>query len=204
MCQDEVRGIAASLHNAFMRWDMGKRYVKLADLFAYHPEAPVLTVPHPATEALVGLHGDLKVALEGMTSEGLTIRWNDQITAKVDALTERVRQVLVDLEPLSDAHFRDGRHASNRPNILREQRGSRGDLYGTGVGYRDYHYAVEVCGPGEGHILHEPCGTELHLHEHFIELMRPDPDFYGQVWCPTCKLNAPIGQFAIAGLARAA
>lgn len=194
MCQQDLRGFCALLHNTFVRWGEGKMYVKLNDIRRYHATPIELTVPHPATEKAVALQRDLIAALDGMTDDGQQIRWTPQVAERVAALYGRFQEVLVEIEPLSDAHFDDDRHSSGQINILREQRGGRGDLYKTGAGYSDYAYTVEAVAEG-GELRHTVCGTNLRLHDHFKERLARDPDFYGRVWCPTCINNVPIAQF---------
>lgn len=200
MCQEEVRGFAALLHNTFMRWGEQKMWGKLNDIREFHQEPIHLTVPHPATIEMEELRRDLITALGGMTRGtgrgACKITWTQDVCERITFMRERVRQVLIALEPLSDAHFADARHSHNRPNVIRGRRGSKGDLYETGSGSTEYDYSVDVVTSG-GDLVHTVCGTHLAVHDHFKQKLESAPGFYEQVWCPTCRLDAPIAQFTL-------
>lgn len=203
MCQEEVRGLAALFHNTFVRWGEQKMYVKLNDIREFHSTPlAALAVPHPAVEAMVDLHRDLLVALEGLTRgtgrDACKLTWTPAVSERVGFLHGRFRQVLIDLEPLSEAHFADDRHSCGRENVLRPRRGGKGDLYDTGHGYTEYDYSVDAVEAGTGDLAHVVCGTELRIHDHYKSRLAQDPAFFGKVWCPTCRIDAPIAQFATA------
>lgn len=192
MCRMDVRSLAAYLHNAFVRWGEPKMFVKLSDLRRSFDPSMVLTVPHPATEALVALVVDIIAALDGMTESGFDIRWTQEVSERIMAMRERFKSVLTDLEPLSDAHFDDERHSAGRNNMLWSQAGGRSVGYGTPY---NYNYTVDAV-PDGGDIVHTVCGTRLKLHDHFKERLARDPAFYGEVKCPICGM-VPFAQFAL-------
>lgn len=198
MCSEELRGLAAILHNAHNRLDSSCLIGKLDDLLRFHEKMPVVTVPHPAVDELVKFQQELVDILRRGTSypDNIHIRWSPETRPAVMALVPRWRAVMKEIEILSDAHFEDHRHSHGEPNILRSQQGSRGDFWGNGGG--SYNHTVEVVEAGTGDIAHTACGTELRLHDHFKSRLAKDPLFYGKVWCPTCSINAPWGQFASA------
>lgn len=198
MCQQDLRAITATLHNAHGRLGSSCLIGKLDDLLRFHADPIELTVPHPATEALVNFHQEMIAILrEGTTYPApLRIQWSPETRPKIMAIEPRWREIMGKIELLSDAHFEDSRHSHGEPNILREKQGSKGDFWGNGNG-GCYHYTVEAVGPAQGHIAHMVCGTEFRLHDHFLDRLRRDPAFYGKVWCPTCRIDAPWAQFAI-------
>jgi len=209
-CQLEVRGVAALIHNFLNRCDVAagrireaKAMVKLNDLrWTQFPAA--LTVEHPVAAEIVAVGRALVGACEGMTDDGGTIRWNPEITARVEALIQRAAAASDAYAVVSDAHFADQRHASGEPNILRASAGSKfaGHVKPDHAAAR-YDYTVDVVSVG-GDLTHSVCGTQLKLHEHFRERIAVDPTFYGKVWCPTCRANVPMAQFVAAPLAAAA
>jgi hypothetical protein len=206
MCQSELVGVAAIMHNAHNRIGDASLIEKLDDLLRFHSEPLVLSVPHPATEALAALHQEMIVILRQGTSypEPQRIRWAPETRPAIMRLLPRWREIMGQVELLSEAHFEDDRHCRGTPNILRAEQGGKSDFWGNGNG-GSYNHTVEVVEAGTGDIAHTPCGTELKLHEHFKERIRRDLAFYGKVWCPTCVLNAPIAQFAFAqSMAKAA
>ncbi len=193
-CQRELRSISAWLHGACIRWPNGKAYVRFNDL--RHTAVPdTLTVPHPATVELLAVARATVAACAGMEDAGATIRWTPEITAKLAMLMPRIKAALDAFEPLTKAHFHDDRHAAGAVNILSAKRGSHwAGFVEPNYAAAEYNYTVE-CVPEGGDILHEPCGTRLKLHEHFLRDLRRDPTFFGKVWCPTCHGNMPIEQW---------
>lgn len=203
-CQHEVRSVSALIHNFLNRCDVaegrvceGKAMVKLNDL--RHTTFPdELTVPHPVVEELMAVGRALVDACDGMTEERGTIRWSPEITQRIEALIQRAAAAEDAFRPISDEHFADARHSSGGGvNYLRESRGGKFSGHLTKLSSEEtwYDYTVEVVADG-GDIQHEICGTRLHLHDHFKQNMAKDPEFYGQVWCPTCRVNAPGWQFS--------
>lgn len=200
-CQHEVRAVSALIHNLLTRCDVGagkirdgKAWVRLWDL-RHTPIPTELTVPHPAAEEEMAVAQALVEATEGMTMDGLTIKGSPEIRARVEALIPRAAAASDAFNAISDAHFADQRHSGGGVNILRESQGYswNGHVPGANLGGR-YHYTVEVV-PEGGDITHSVCGTHLKLHDHFKQNIARDPDFYGQVWCPTCRQNVPMRQF---------
>lgn len=212
-CQQDVRGMSALIHNFLTRCkrdgsgiESGKAMVRLYDLRQYHGHPFELTVPHPAAEEVVAVGRALIAAIDGMTMDAHgVIRWTPEIRAKVEALIPRAMAAADAFDVLSKAHFADERHCSNRENILRERRGSHwAGFVNPDYKAAEYNYTVEVEVVAEGaDLTHKVCGTGLKLHEHFKANLRKDPTFYGQIWCPCCRLNAPARQFACAPAASA-
>lgn len=203
-CQQDVRNISALIHNFLNRCDVpasrireGKAMVKLFDM-RRETIPSVLTVPHAATEELVAVARELVAATEGMTQDGLTIRWTPEITARVEALIQRAASASDAYRLISDAHFADHRHSRGEENILRESHGASfaGHVNPDYAAAR-YDYTVEPVAPGAGDLVHNVCGANFDLHEHFKDQLALDPTFYGKVWCPLCKINAPWHQFTL-------
>lgn len=204
-CQHELRGISALVHNFLTRCDVsaggvreGKAMVKLNDLRCMAiPDH--LTVPHPAAEEVLSVARELVAACDGMTEEGLTIRWSPEVLAKVEALIPRAAAAADAFSVIADAHFADQRHCSGGvQNILRESRGSRwAGFVNPDHEAARYDYTVEVVDEGAD-LTHTVCGVGLRLHEHFKANLAKDPTFYGQVWCPSCRQNVPFSQFRCA------
>lgn len=210
-CNVEVRGISALIHNFLVRVRGGamepKAMLKLWDLrgevdaLERSGKWYGLALVHPAVNELLECARALHEATEGMTQDGLTIRWPRETIPTVLTLEPRVRSAAIAYGVFSEAHFRDARHSSGQPNILREAQGERGSLDGTTT---RYHYTVEVVpfdttrlGGHDADIVHSPCGTGLKLHAHFMNNLAVDPTFYGKCWCPTCKVNAAWSQFRV-------
>lgn len=195
-CQQDVRNVSALLHNTFTRWPEGKAFVRLNEL-RHTPIPSELTVPHPVAQELMDVARALVAACDGMTEEGLTIRWTPDVTERVAALADRAKAALDAFAPLANAHFHDARHCSGERNMLRPSRGSHwAGFVAPDYQAAQYDYTVDVV-PDGGDIVHTVCGTHLRLHEHFLQDLRRDPAFFGKVRCPTCRLDAPIAQFAI-------
>ncbi|WP_408585897.1 hypothetical protein [Novosphingobium sp.] len=203
-CQHEVRSVSALIHNLLNRCDVGsstirdgKAWVRLWDL--RHTTFPAaLTVPHPVADELMAVGRALVEATEDMTSDGLTIKGSAEIRARVEALIPRAAAASDAFNALSVMHFDDQRHCSgSHQNILREWKGYswNGHVPGANLG-GEYNYTVEVVSEG-GDIAHTACGTHLKLHDHFKQNIARDPEFYGQVWCPSCRQNVPMWQFEI-------
>lgn len=206
-CQHEVRSVSALIHNLLNRCDVasgtirdGKAWVRLWDLrHTAFPEA--LTVPHPAVEELIAVGRALVEATDGMTSDGLTIKGSPEIRSRVEALILRAAAACDAFNPLSVAHFADQRHSGGAGtiNILHESKGYswNGHVPGANLGGA-YDYTVEVV-PEGGDITHTVCDTQLKLHDHFKQNIARDPEFYGAVWCPTCRTNVPMHQCKVGG-----
>lgn len=199
-CQQEVRAVSALIHNFLNRCDIpagqishGKAMVKLVDLRATTFPDP-LTVPHPVTEELMAVGRALVEAISGIEENGLNIRWTPEIRERVGALIQRAAAAEDAFRPIADAHFADERHCSGTGvNILRESRGYSFSGHLTKVDGA-YNYTVDVVSEG-GDLTHEVCGTQLKLHEHFRQKLAIDPQFYGLVYCPSCRSNCPEWQF---------
>ena len=171
-CCAEVRGASAYIHNFLNRCAVaagrvreGKAMVKLRDLADYTALPIKITVPHPAVEELVAVATLLIAA------------------AASDAYAA-----------ISDAHFSDERHSHGGENILRERRGSGFAGHATKKTDTEYNHTVEVVLTG-GDLTHQVCGTQLAIHQHFKDNITADLAFYGKVYCPTCHINAPLGQW---------
>lgn len=201
-CQQELRNISALIHNFLNRCDVpnakvreGKAMVKLFDLRSTAiPTVPELTVWHPVTAELVRVARALVEATDGMTNENWTIRWTPEITAKVEVLILPAAIAEDAYTVLSDAHFEDSRHSSGQENVLRESRGSSFSGHFTRKADTSYNFTVDLVDHG-GDLHHQACGARLQLHDHFKAKLASDPTFYGQVWCPKCRTNAPEWQF---------
>lgn len=191
MCPMEVRGISAILHNFLVRWPNGQSFVKLNDLRNFHRPREVHT-DNPVVKEMLEAAALLCEAVAGMKEEGLQLSWTADIRDRVAALEPRVRAAEHAVRGLVDEHFRDSRHSHGQPNVLREQRGSRQDLYHV---YTEYNYTVNVAPAVDADLVHTICGTGLRIHEHFRNEILRDPAFYGLVFCPTCSLNAPWMQW---------
>jgi hypothetical protein len=192
MCPVEIRNIAALLHNFLVRWPDSRAFEKLDYLRG--TEIPSHeTVSHPDVKEMLDIARDLVAACEGMKFDGQTISWTPEIRKNVAVIVPRVRENAGKIDALSKAHFRDERHSHGRSNILREERASRHLDFGENY---DHHHTVDVV-PSGGDMTHKVCGTHLKLHEHFKRELEKDPAFYGDVWCPICRNNAPIEQFAL-------
>ena len=203
-CQQQVRGLGASIHNFLTRCkpdgsgiEQGKAMIRIWDMRTFSEIPTELTVPHPASIEIVAVARALIEASGGMTSEGATVRWSPETLARIEALIPRAMAAADGFAPLSEAHFADYRHCSGEPNVLRARKG----MSWAGFVKPDYERAkydypvwVEI---GDGHfdIEHRVCGVRLRLHQHFLDHMQRDPTFYGQVWCPSCRINAPAEQF---------
>lgn len=197
-CNHEVRSAAAYIHNFLNRWptarypggSTGRAIEKLIDLRESWERPPVLAVPHPDVTELMDVADALVAAAQGITLDGLTMRWTKEVVEAVDVVIPRALAASEKYSRLSDAHFHDKRHSSGEVNILREQRGS---TFYDGA----YDHTVEVV-PEGGDIQHSTvCGTRLKLHEYFKADLRRDPLFFGKVWCPTCRGNVPFAQFTV-------
>jgi hypothetical protein len=202
-CQRELAGMSALIHNFLNRCDVhagqireGKAFVKLWDL--RHTTIPdELTVPHPASEELVAVARALIEATDGMTCEGLSIKWPPEVRERVEVLIERAAKASDAFAEIFDAHTADERHYSGRGgNIIRERQGSTfaGHWHKKSYAETSYHYTVEVVDSG-GDLTHTVCGTHLKLHDHFKANLAKDPTFYSHAWCPKCRIDAPIHQF---------
>lgn len=193
MCNQEVRGISALVHNFLVRWPTSKAFVKLNDLRRYSRPTG-LAIEHAAVTELLDVADALIAACEGMmeSADGLHINWTPEVTLRVGELVPRAEAALSALEPLSDEHWRDARHSHGEPNVLRESQGSHGIRF---LRNYSYHYTVEVV-PEGADLTHAVCGTGLKLHQHFKDALGRDPTFYGRVWCPKCTIAAPFDQFA--------
>lgn len=200
-CQQDLRSVSALMHNFLTRCDVkagrireGKAMVKLNDLRRMAiPDH--LTVPHPAAEEVLSVARALVAACDGMTDEGHTIRWAPEVLEKVEALIPRAAAAEDAFDGLSNAHFADARHYRGEENLLRESRGSSwAGFVNPDYKAAAYDYTVEVVDEGAD-LTHTVCGVGLKLHEHFKANWRKDPSFYGRIWCPRCRINAPAAQF---------
>ncbi len=193
-CQDEVRSFMATLHNVYNRWDSSSRLRKLRDIQLYNSKPLEFTVESPINVKMKAVHDALRSILSStMTEDQQMIRITPEGIIKLDALGPDVKELLIEFDPISEAHFEDDRHSSGRENILRSRQGSKSTLWGTRSD-TGYNYTVEVS-PSSGDIKHQVCGTRLELHEYFKAHLRKDPEFYAKVYCPTCRLAAPSEQF---------
>lgn len=184
------------MFNAMNRFGEAKMMAKLWDL-RQHPEPPAPKVPHPAIDRLIALYRKLIEATEGMTQDGLTIRWPAHAVEKVYALKDEWQAVLVETEAIFDAHFEDRRHSSGEMNRLYPSRGSKHNLWGarSDAGYDHYVRPTET---GEtGHVRHSVCGASYELAEHFRAHLRHDPTFYGVFRCDACRMDVPWAQMEI-------
>jgi hypothetical protein len=189
MCSTEVRSVSASVHNFLVWWPEPKALHKLHDLALGDPAK--IATDHPVVRRLLDTAQRLVDAYRAFqkATEGKGGTWAD--VKDIDAIVPDLRAASVEIEPLSQAHFHDYRHSHGDPNILRERQGYTSSLDGTG---RQYHETVEVV-PAGGDLAHQPCGTRLKLGETFKADLARDPAFYGLVFCPTCRLNAPFAQY---------
>lgn len=200
-CQTEVRSLAAYLHNFLTRCsrdgariEQGKAFVRLVDMREQGLPREI-KVPHPAAQEVVDVCRELMQAIAGIEIDGGEIRWSPEIRQRVEALIPRAMKAADVFSPLSEAHFADDRHSRGEPNILRESGGSKwAGFVSPDYEAARYDYTVEVTTEGAD-LTHEPCGTGLKLHEHFKDKLANDPTFYGKIWCPKCRLNAPSAQF---------
>jgi hypothetical protein len=192
MCSQEVRGVSALVHNFLVRWPEGKAFVKLNDLRHYGRWDEANVIEHPAVRELLDVVKLLREACDGMTEEGLTVRWTPEIREKVAALVPRAEAAECAVSRLSNEHFKDARHSHGGENLLRESRGATAIRF---LPPHEYHYTVEVV-PEGADLVHQACGTGLRLHQHFKDDLTRDPTFYAKVFCPTCKVNAPFAQFS--------
>ena len=200
-CCAEVRGASAYIHNFLNRCAVaagrvreGKAMVKLRDLADYTALPIKITVPHPAVEELVAVATLLIAAASRMTVDGLTVRWTPEVLAEIEALIPRAAAASDAYAAISDAHFSDERHSHGGENILRERRGSGFAGHATKKTDTEYNHTVEVVLTG-GDLTHQVCGTQLAIHQHFKDKITADLAFYGKVYCPTCHINAPLGQW---------
>ncbi len=197
-CQTDLREVSALLHNTFTRWPQPKAFVRLNDL-RRTPIPTELAVPHPVAQELLDVARAVVAACEGMTDDGNTIRWTPATFDLVSGLAPRIKAALDAFDALSDSHFHDRRHSSGDDNILRASRGTHwAGFVAPDYKAAAYDYTVEVVSEG-AHIRHLVCDTGLRLHEHFLSDLRRDGTFFGKVWCPTCRTNAPISQWDVSG-----
>jgi hypothetical protein len=209
-CCAEVRGASAYIHNFLNRCDVaagrvreGKAMVKLRDLADYTALPIKVTVPHPAVEDMAEVATLLIAAASKMTVDGLTVRWNPDVLAEVEALIPRAALASDAYSAISDAHFADARHSHGEDNILREKRGYGFSGHAIKNPDTKYDYTVEVVS-SHGDIAHGVCCTHLRLHQHFKDRLATDPAFYGKVYCPTCRTNTPWAQWVLHSMAKAA
>lgn len=214
MCSTEVRSLSAYAHNMMNRWRKGeelpepKFWVKLDDLTLCAAGEPGFADPSKrglAIDAIETDNAQVRVHLDAIAAIIIEYRKHARpsshdtarpVAAALSPLVERLRETQPVIGLLSEAHFADERHSSGRVNILREQHGYSPDRGG------EYNWTVDVAQtPETGDLRHDVCGTGLMLHEHFRERLRADRAFYGQIWCPTCRLNAPSGQFSASAAA---
>lgn len=204
VCQ--IRGEAgyflAYLHNFLTRCDVkagrieyGKAMVKLNDMRRCTIPAE-LPMPHPIIQEVVDVARALVEACEGMTDEGLTIRWTPEVKARVEALIPRAAAAMDAMRPLEEAHNADNRHSRGEPNVMRESRGSSwAGFVNPDYEAARYDYTLTETFGGSHDLRHQVCGAALVIHEHFKANLRSDPTFYGKVWCPRCRIEAPSAQF---------
>ncbi len=202
-CNQDVRNFSALIHNFLTRCDVAAGKVREAKAMAKlwdlrNVSLPWrLAVPSAAAAELLNVARALQDATEGMTSEGLTIRWSPEVTARVEALIPRAAAAADAWHAVSDEHFRDRRHSHGDENVLRESKGYGWTGFVKAEGKSGaYDYTVEVV-PAGGDLRHDVCGTNLQLHDHFKDQLACDPGFYGKVWCPSCRINAPWPQFTL-------
>lgn len=187
MCNIEIRGAAAYVHNMLTRWPDPKAFVRLNDLRNSWTRPAELAVPHPHVTELMDLVDALIAAIEGMKEEENKIVWTPEIAAKVGEIVPRATEVSEKIDVLSDAHFDDARHASGKENFLCSQSGWN-KIEGS------YDRRVEVVEHG-GDIIHTVCGTRFSLHRDFKDRIAKDRKFYGSMRCATCRYNVPFAQF---------
>lgn len=111
MCSQRIRGAAALVHNFLVRWPEPKAFVKLNDLRLYGETPDYRVIENPVVSEFATVTALLRAACEGMTDEGLTVRWTPEIRERVAALIPRAEAAMFALQPLSDEHFRDHRHS---------------------------------------------------------------------------------------------
>lgn len=193
-CSTEVRGVSALIHNLLNRCEgdrpAGKAWVRLRDLKAYHSDIDPAKFENPVAVELMTVAKLLVESCSGMTEEGLTIRWTPDVYKAVTELIPRARKASEEFEVLSETHFADYRHSHGEDNILRESAG-----YDRRRG--EYHYTVDCVVADVADLVHIACNTGLKLHQKFKDNIKRDPAFYGKVWCPKCRINAPFGQFKL-------
>ncbi len=207
MCSQEIRGASAYAHNMLNRWREGetlpepKFWVKLDDLVMCVSGEPGYADPAKQSarlEIVRSSHPDVRAHLEAILAVVTEYRKHerprDAATAQVVAdaiapLVDALRKTQPAINQLSEAHFDDMRHAGGEINILRSQQGYSPDRGG------NYDWFVRLVENGPYDIRHQVCGTKLLIHDHFVERIRRDGAFYGQAWCPTCRINAPWPQF---------
>lgn len=191
MCNQEVRGISALIHNFLVRWPEQKALVKLNDIREFWKRPAELAVENPVVTELLDVADALVAACSDMTREHTMIRWTPETKTRIAEIVPRAEAVMAALEPLSDAHWHDDRHCYGEENSLRESQGVHGISF---LRQYSYHHKVEVV-TDDPDLLHQPCNTGLKIDQHFKDNMAVDPKFYGRVWCPTCRLNAPFAQY---------
>lgn len=191
MCEQKVRNISALVHNFLVRWPESKAIAKLHDLVTYHKESIVPNVPNAAVEEMLAGVKELIGTCYDMTVEDGMIKWTTSTIERIGDVVPRLKRAMWELQPITDAHFEDYRHSHNELNILRTKTGIVAIDF---LPKQNYNYTVEVTDNGAD-IIHKECGTGLSVHDHFRTRMEADHEFYGLVWCPTCRVNAPIKQF---------
>lgn len=200
-CQQELRSVSAYLHNFLTRCHSdgsgirdGKAWVRLVDMRSCGLPRE-LTIPHPAAQEVLDVARALMQAIAGVVVEGLTIRWTPEIKAAVEALIPRAMAASDAFDVLSKAHFADRRHSHGDENVLRQQQGSAwAGFVAPDYKAARYDHTVELVAEG-GDLQHRVCGARLALHDHFKANLAGDPNFYGKIWCPTCRQNLPASQF---------
>lgn len=207
MCNQSIRGASAYVHNMLNRWREGetlpepKFWQKLDDLKMCASGAPGYANPATATvrlEAVRTSHPDVRAHLDAILAVVKEYAKHDRplsaLTAQpiADALAPliaKLRETKAPVALLSEAHFDDSRHSAGTPNILREQKGYSPDRGG------NYDWFVRQTDEGAGHLRHQVCGTELALHDYFVDRIKRDRNWFGHVWCPECQMNLPFAQF---------
>lgn len=201
MCSQEIRAISATAHNMLNRWRKGtiipepKFWSKLDDL-AVRRSGPALDIP---VEQVKSDNAEVQAHLDAIRDLVAEYRKHDRpqndrdatiVAALISSLVDKLRETIGPVNLLGEVHFDDDRHASNRENVLRAQRGYSLERRG------EYDWWVKPALPNASpDLIHGVCSTRLVIHEHFRERIRRDPTFYGQIWCPTCAQNLPRAQF---------
>lgn len=211
MCSGEIRSLSAYAHNMLNRWREGetlpepKFWVKLDDLCCCAAGDAGFADPArrgQPIDALNSDNADVQAHLGAIRAIVAEYRKHARptshetaapVAAALAPLVETLRRNQPAINKLSEAHFDDERHASGEMNILREQRGYSPDRGGS------YNWTVDRAhadASDHGYdIKHQVCGTRLVLHAHFRERIAKDRQFYGKVWCQTCRMSAPWAQF---------
>ena len=135
-------------------------------------------------------------AIQDMRFNGVSVSWTKETIEKVSAIVNRAKIALDSFEVICNKHFEDSRHAYGEENRIRSNKGYRFPGFFKKINDGHYDHTVSAVESG-GDIVHNVCGTQLKLHDYFLEKMRTDSIFFEKVWCPSCLNYTTIRQWDV-------